>query len=278
MRDVGHPMSMSMDFERVCRFWPGGKHHGRPMVSDTCEVRETTSCTKHNTSIAPQTPFRRSLLLHLPRMQKRAGGRSLRHFGDVPTSSTSLAGRHSSRRLCPPSSQASVLASTTSLASSRWRFDAVLASTSLVCQMTKDSSYTRTSGCMRVRPDYCLYQNSNLARLHGSVNWHSHCTCEVYWLVLGRYPWTGLGTRVFENPYPSLSKPAPLGADVGFRGYGYSLIYLSTWFFFLHFFFPLKTSCFRYNLILYTPILPAITRLIQKFPCDPHTFDLINSK
>ena len=42
-------------------------------------------------------------------------------------------------------------------------------------------------------------------------------------------------TRVFfENPYPSLSKPAPLGADVGFREYGYSPNYLSTCLIFFH--------------------------------------------
>ena len=38
-----------------------------------------------------------------------------------------------------------------------------------------------------VRPGYHPHLLPNLARLHGSVNWHSHCTCEVYWLVLGRY-------------------------------------------------------------------------------------------
>ena len=37
----------------------------------------------------------------------------------------------------------------------------------------------------------------------------------------GKIPVDGSGyTWVFENPYPSLSKPAPLGADVGFRRYG----------------------------------------------------------
>jgi len=76
----------------------------------------------------------------------------------------------------------------------------------------QDSPYTRTLGCVFVHPSYRLqlHQVYNLARLHGGVNWHSHCTCEVYWLVLGRYLWTGLGTPGFlktltptrRNPYP----------------------------------------------------------------------------
>ena len=86
---------------------------------------------------APRAPFRRySPLLHLPRMQKRAGGGSLWYFGGIPTSSTSLAGKgdlevhlynydvstvsESARFPYPPlSSQASILASSTSLASRR---------------------------------------------------------------------------------------------------------------------------------------------------------------
>jgi len=55
-----------------------------------------------------------------------------------------------------------------------------------------------------------LHQTYNLARLHSSVNWHSHCTCKVYWLALGRCLWMGLGTPRFlktltqthQNPYP----------------------------------------------------------------------------
>ena len=37
----------------------------------------------------------------------------------------------------------------------------------------------------------------NLAGPHGSVNWHLHCTCEVYWSILWGYPWTGLCTPRF---------------------------------------------------------------------------------
>jgi len=37
-------------------------------------------------------------------------------------------------------------------------------------------------------PNSHLHDLSNLASLHGSVNWHSHCTCEVYWsFVNGTY-------------------------------------------------------------------------------------------
>ena len=50
----------------------------------------------------------------------------------------------------------------------------------------------------------------NLAMLHGSVNLHLHCCCEVFQLVLGAYPRTGckpLGfskpaTCTRRNPYP----------------------------------------------------------------------------
>ena len=64
------------------------------MVWYTCEVRETASCTQHNTNITPRAPFRHySPLLHLPRIQKRPGGGSLWRFSGTRTSSTSLASK-----------------------------------------------------------------------------------------------------------------------------------------------------------------------------------------
>jgi len=64
------------------------------MVWDIHEVREAASCTQHNANISPQAPFQPySPLLHLPRIQKRAGGGSLWHFGGIPMSLTSLAGK-----------------------------------------------------------------------------------------------------------------------------------------------------------------------------------------
>jgi len=94
MRDVGHPMSMSMDLGRACGFWWGGRHQRRPMVWYTHEVCETASCTQHNANIAPWAPFwHYSPLLHLPRIQKQAGGRYLWRFSGTHMSSTSLASK-----------------------------------------------------------------------------------------------------------------------------------------------------------------------------------------
>ena len=45
----------------------------------------------------------------------------------------------------------------------------------------------------------------NLAMLHGSVNWHLHCCCEVFQSVLEAYPCMGC---------------TPLGTGMGFLGYG----------------------------------------------------------
>ena len=93
-RDVGHPMSMLMDFGRACEFWLGRRHHRRPMIWDTHKVCETASCTQQNTNISPQAPFHHYLpLLHLPCIQKRAGDGSLWHFGSIPMFSTSFAGK-----------------------------------------------------------------------------------------------------------------------------------------------------------------------------------------
>jgi len=87
-------MSMSTDFRRACRFWPGGRHQRRPVVWDTHKVCETASCTQNNANISPQAPFQHySPLLHLPRIQKRAGGGSLWHFGGALMLSTSLSGK-----------------------------------------------------------------------------------------------------------------------------------------------------------------------------------------
>jgi len=64
------------------------------MVWDTRQVCETASCTQHNANISPRACFRHySPLLHLPHIQKRAGGGSLWRFGGIPMSSTSLAGK-----------------------------------------------------------------------------------------------------------------------------------------------------------------------------------------
>jgi len=51
-----------------------------------------------------------------------------------------------------------------------------------------------------------LHQTYNLARLHSSVNWHSHCTCEVYWLALGRCPWMG---SAWKSSLKTAKKPRP---------------------------------------------------------------------
>jgi len=67
---------------------------------------------------------------------------------------------HNSQHLHPPSSQVSILVSSTSLMSSGCRFDTILASTSLACKMMS----------MLINPAYCLHQIYNLGRLHGSVN------------------------------------------------------------------------------------------------------------
>jgi len=43
----------------------------------------------------------------------------------------------------------------------------------------------------------------NLAMLHGGVDRHPNCCCEVSWLVLEAYPCTGWSTpRFLENPFP----------------------------------------------------------------------------
>ena len=42
----------------------------------------------------------------------------------------------------------------------------------------------------------------NLAGLYGSVNWHSQCTCEVYWSYLLGYLQRGPCTPFFAKPIP----------------------------------------------------------------------------
>ena len=37
-----------------------------------------------------------------------------------------------------------------------------------------------------------------LARLHGSVDWHLHCPCEIYWPFLAAYPSVGWGAPGFS--------------------------------------------------------------------------------
>jgi len=42
----------------------------------------------------------------------------------------------------------------------------------------------------------------NLAMVHGGVDRHPNCCCEVSWLVLEAYPHTGWSTpRFLENPF-----------------------------------------------------------------------------
>jgi len=63
---------------------------------------------------------------------------------------------------------------------------------------------------------YHSYDFPDLAKLHSSVNWHLHCTREVYQSFSVGYPWTGLCTRGFlKNPYPDPLKPLPLVAGTG---------------------------------------------------------------
>ena len=65
-------------------------------------------------------------------------------------------------------------------------------------------------------PQYHLYDFPNLARLHGSVNWHLHYTCEVYQSFSVGYLQTGLRTCGFlKNPYPDPLQPLPLVAGTG---------------------------------------------------------------
>jgi len=203
-------MSMLMDFRRACGFWPGGRYQKRPMVWDTREVCETTSCTQHNANISPWAPFWHYSLASKSEPEVDLYGVSVA-FPCLPLPSQARVSQkcifttfwHNSQHLHPsPSLQASVLAFSTSLVSSRWCVDTIFTSTSLACKIMS----------MLVNPSYCLHQIYNLARLHGSVNWHFklHCTCEVYWLALGKYLWTGLGTPGFLktltwthwNPYP----------------------------------------------------------------------------
>jgi len=62
----------------------------------------------------------------------------------------------------------------------------------------------------RSAPRLLSHDHSNLTSLHGSVNWHLHCTCEVYRSPYVGYPRMGLWTRGFlktltpthRNPYP----------------------------------------------------------------------------
>jgi len=59
---------------------------------------------------------------------------------------------------------------------------------------------------------------ANLARLHGSVNWHLHCTREVYQSFYVGYPRTGLCTRGFlKTPTLTVETPTP-GAGMGLLG------------------------------------------------------------
>jgi len=197
-------MSMLMDFRRACGFWPGGRYQKRPMVWDTCEVCETTSCTQHNANISPWAPFWHYSLASKSKPEVDLYGVSVA-FPCLPLPSQARASQkcifttfwHNSQHLHPPPSlQASVLAFSTSLVSSRWCVDIIFTSTSLACKMIS----------MLVNPSYCLHQIYNLARLHGSVNWHLHGS---------GYP------RVFENPYLNPLKPVPLGQMQVFYGCGY---------------------------------------------------------
>jgi len=58
---------------------------------------------------------------------------------------------------------------------------------------------------------------SNPCKLHGSVNWHLHHPCKVYWSFLGAYPCAGLENPwVFVNPLP-----VPAKTRACRRGYGF---------------------------------------------------------
>ena len=82
-------------------------------------------------------------------------------------------------------------------------------STSLMSHGLNGHFHPRHRGACSA-PRLLSHDHSNLASLHGSVNWHSHCTCEVYRSPYVGYPWMGLWTRGFLktltpthwNPYP----------------------------------------------------------------------------
>jgi len=58
---------------------------------------------------------------------------------------------------------------------------------------------------------------SNPRKLHGSVNWHLHHPCEVYWSFLGAYPCAGLENLwVFVNLLP-----VPVKTHACRHGYGF---------------------------------------------------------
>ena len=67
---------------------------------------------------------------------------------------------------------------------------------------------------------------TNLAMLQGGVNWHLHCCCEVFQLVLGMYPHTGCippgfcrtCTHTHWNPYP-WARESVAGAKVVVMGW-----------------------------------------------------------
>jgi len=109
-------MSMSMDLGTACVLRAGRKHKGRPMVWETCEVREEGAKQFHSVYIVNTNTFGHMPPSHTPRTQPSAPppplcmqDRSLRHH--FPRIQDQAKGGHS------------------------WLFDAIfISSTSLACQ------------------------------------------------------------------------------------------------------------------------------------------------
>ena len=70
------------------------------------------------------------------------------------------------------------------------------------------------------RPPHPCHRSSNLAMPHGSVNWHLHCYCKVYCLVLEAYSCMCCSPPGFWKTLICTRRNPPLGVGTGFLGYG----------------------------------------------------------